>query len=145
MEKQVKLMNEYVADLAVANVKFHNLHWNVVGQAFAQVHVHFEEVYDDLFEKFDEVAERIKMLGFYAKASMKSYLDLTSIKELGEEDITIKDSFNVAINDVEYLRAKAVKVRSEADANDDFITVALMEDHIAGYDKELWFLKSALK
>jgi starvation-inducible DNA-binding protein len=145
MEKQVKLMNEYVADLAVANVKFHNLHWNVVGQAFAQVHVHFEEVYDDLFEKFDEVAERIKMLGFYAKASMKSYLDLTSIEELGEEDITIKDSFNLAINDVEYLRAKAVNVRSEADANDDFITVALMEDHIAGYDKELWFLKSALK
>jgi len=145
MEKQVKLMNEYVADLAVLNVKFHNLHWNVVGQAFAQVHVHFEEVYDDLFEKFDEVAERIKMLGFFAKASMKSYLDLSNVEELGEEDISIKDAFNIAVKEIEGLKSKAMDVRSEAEANDDFVTVALMEDHIAGYDKELWFLKSALK
>lgn len=145
MEKQVKLMNEYVADLAVSNVKFHNLHWNVVGQAFAQVHVHFEDVYDDLFEKYDEVAERVKMLGFYAKASMKDYLALTSVEELGEEDITIKDSFNVAVKDIENLRTKAVNVRTLAEENDDFNTVALMEDHIADYDKELWFLKSALK
>ncbi|MFP4479230.1 MAG: Dps family protein [Candidatus Izemoplasmatales bacterium] len=145
MEKQVKLMNEYVADLAVLNVKFHNLHWNVVGQAFAQVHVHFEEVYDDLFEKFDEVAERIKMMGFYAKASMKSYLELSDVEELGEEDISIKDSFNIAVKEIEGLKNKAIEVRNEADANDDFISVALMEDHIAGYDKELWFLRSALK
>lgn len=145
MEKQVKEMNVYVANLAVANVKFHNLHWNIVGQSFPQVHVHYEEVYTDLFEKFDEVAERIKMLGFYPKASLKSYVELATLKELTDTDISIKDSFDVALSDIKTLRSNALSVRSEADANDDFVTVALMEDHIASYDKEQWFLSTILK
>ena len=88
MIKQINLMNEYVSDLAVLNVKFHNLHWNVVGRQFVSVHVYLEKMYDDFFEKYDEVAERIKMLGFFAKASLKEYLDNTRIKELSEDGNT---------------------------------------------------------
>jgi len=145
MEKQVKEMNVYVANLAVANVKFHNLHWNIVGQSFPQVHEHYEEVYNDLFEKFDDVAERIKMLGYFPNASLKSYLETTTLKELNDQDISIRDSFDIAFSTVKTLRDNALSVRTEADKNDDFVTVALMEDHIATYDKELWFLASILK
>lgn len=145
MQKQIETMNQYVADLAVLNVKFHNLHWNVVGERFEQVHVHLEALYDDLFVKFDEVAERIKMLGEFPKASIKNYLSITKVEELENEDITIKRVFEIVKNDVLYLKELATSIRKEADGNDDFVTVGLMENHIAAYDKELYFVNQAMK
>ena len=50
----------YLANLAVLNAKLHNLHWNVVGRAFIQVHEYTEGLYDELFEQFDAVAEAMK-------------------------------------------------------------------------------------
>jgi len=145
MEKQMTNMNQYVADLAVLNVKFHNLHWNVVGERFEQVHVHLEALYDDLFEKFDEVAERIKMLGEFPKASIKEYLEISKVEELPNEDVAIKRVFEIVKEEVSYLKELATSIRLEADNNDDFVTVGLMEDHIAAYDKELYFINQAMK
>jgi starvation-inducible DNA-binding protein len=145
MNKQVELMNQYVADLAVLNVKFHNLHWNVVGPRFKPTHEYLEALYDDFFEKYDEVAERIKMLGAYPVASLKGYLELTSIKELSDEEVTDTASLEIAKASLLALKDLALRIRDEADQNDDFVTVAMTEDHIAGFDKEIWFIESTLK
>lgn len=145
MEKQITNMNQYVADLAVLNVKFHNLHWNVVGERFEQVHVHLEALYDDLFAKFDEVAERIKMLGEFPKASIKEYIEISKVEELPNEDVSIPRVFEIVKEEVTYLKDLATSIRFEADTNDDFVTVGLMEDHIAAYDKELYFINQAMK
>lgn len=145
MKKELELMNQYVADLGVLNVKFHNLHWNVTGQNFEQVHVYLEKQYDDFFEKFDEVAERIKMIGEFPVASLSKFLEITSVKEIEDKDITTKDALKIALEELVALKSLALEIRKEADQLDDFVTVALMEDHIAGYDKEIWFLQAALK
>lgn len=145
MANQVKLMNQYVADLAVLNTKFHNLHWNVVGERFVPIHVHLEELYDDLFEKFDAVAERIKMLGEFPLASLKSYLEVSNVKELENRDYSIKETMLIVKEEVEALRTSADAIRTAADEANDYITVAMMEDHVEGYDKELWFIAQMLK
>jgi starvation-inducible DNA-binding protein len=145
MEQQIKLMNKYVANLAVLNVKLHNLHWNVTGENFEQVHVFLERLYDDLFIKFDEAAERIKMVRHFPLASLKEYLNTSDVEELESKFYNVKESLSIAYNEYENLIALAKQVRVEADSNDDFITVSLMEDHITIYEKELWFIYSTLK
>lgn len=145
MNNQIELMNKYVANLSVLNVKLHNLHWNVTGENFEQAHVFLERLYDDLFIKFDEAAERVKMLRHFPKASLKEYLEVTDIEELESKFYNINESLTIAHNEYERLIALAKQVRTEADKNDDFITVSLMEDHITIYDKELWFIYSTLK
>lgn len=145
MNKQVELMNQYVADLAVLNVKFHNLHWNVEGRRFKPTHEYLEALYDDFFEKYDEVAERIKMMGSFPVASLKSYLELTSVEELDDVEITDSKALEVAKASLLGLKDLALRIREEADSNDDFVTVALLEDHVAGYDKEIWFIQATLK
>ncbi|MFH5881563.1 MAG: Dps family protein [Candidatus Izemoplasmataceae bacterium] len=145
MSNQIKLMNQYVADLAVLNTKFHNLHWNVTGERFVPIHVHLEELYDDLFEKYDEVAERIKMLGEFPLASQKSYLEVTNVKELEVRDYKIGETMKIVKDEVVALKELADSIRTAADEVNDYITVAMMEDHVAGYDKELWFIAQMLK
>jgi len=143
--KQVPLLNKYIADLAILNVKLHNLHWNVVGENFEQAHLYLEKLYNDLFVKFDEAAERVKMLGEFPVASVQEFVTLASIEELGNSDYQVKEAFDIALKDYAVLKNSAVTIRKMADELDDFMTVSLMEDHIAIYDKEIWFIKSALK
>ncbi len=143
--KQQALMNQYVADLAVLNVKFHNLHWNVVGERFVPVHVYLEEQYDDFFEKYDEVAERLKMLGEFAPASMSEYLKLTSVEELENRDYPIADVYKIVQAEFNNLKALVTDIRNLADEAGDFVTVGLMEDHVADFDKQLWFIAQSLK
>lgn len=145
MNKQIELMNKYVANLAVLNVKLHNLHWNVAGENFEQVHVFLERLYDDLFIKYDDAAERVKMLKSFPLANMKDYLASSDVEELESKFYGVKESLTIAHDEYEKLIDLAREVRAEADANDDFITVSLMEDHLTDYEKELWFMSSTLR
>ncbi len=58
--KHLDLLQKYIANLNIWNVKLHNLHWNVVGINFLQIHEFLEEIYDNVGEQFDEVAELLK-------------------------------------------------------------------------------------
>ena len=59
--KHIELLQKYLANLGVLNVKLHNIHWNVVGNQFMRIHNFTEEIYDEFFKDFDEVAELLKM------------------------------------------------------------------------------------
>ncbi len=145
MDKQKRLMNQLVADLAVLNVKFHNLHWNVKGERFAPVHVYVEKLYDMLFEHYDEVAERLKMLGEFPLASVKSYLEVTNVEELESKDHDIPTVYATLKADLDKVRSLTTEIRNLADDEGDFGTVAMLEDQVAAYDKEIWFIEQAMK
>ncbi|NLY45073.1 MAG: DNA starvation/stationary phase protection protein [Tissierella sp.] len=142
---KVELLNQYVANLAVWNIKLHNLHWNVVGKEFVQIHEFTEAIYDDAFEKFDEVAELLKMKGEMPLSTMAEYLKVATIKEVAVKDFGTKEVLEIVKADLELMNNLATEIRSLADEEGDFTTVAIFEDHVAGYDKNLWFLNSMLK
>lgn len=145
MKKTVNLLNAYLADLMVLNVKFHNLHWNVVGPSFVPTHEFLEVLYNDLFLKYDEVAEHIKMLGVFPEASLARYTELTNVTERKNHDIVVDDSLRIVLDEFEALKARLIDLRSIADAEGDFVTVALLEEHIIGYNKHIWFVQATLK
>jgi starvation-inducible DNA-binding protein len=143
--KKVELLNQYVANLAVWNVKLHNLHWNVVGNQFVQVHEFTEGIYDDAFEKYDEVAELLKMKGEMPLSTMAEYLKVSTIEEVPARDFSIKESLEILKADLDLMNKLAREIRDLADEEDDFTTVAIFEDHVAGYVKNIWFVESMLK
>lgn len=138
----MKNLDKYLANLSVGNIKLHNLHWNVTGITFKEVHVYLEDLYDDFFEKFDEVAEYQKQVGVYPKASTKEYLELTDIEELDSKDIDRKDAIKEALKLVKHMKELALEIREKAD---DFVLSNMMEDHVTDYNKEIWFMESMLK
>lgn len=140
-----KKLDIYVANLAVNYIKLHNLHWNVVGRAFKQVHEYLEALYDETTESLDTVAEHQKMIGDFPKASFKDYLELATIKELESKDYSIDDVLKIALDDQKLLRKLATEIRNEADEKGDFTLVALMEGEVAAQNKRIWFIESMLK
>ncbi|SET09317.1 starvation-inducible DNA-binding protein [Natronincola peptidivorans] len=142
--KDYTKLNEYLSNLAVLNVKLHNLHWNVVGKQFIQVHEFTESMYNDFFEKYDDVAELMKTRDEQPLAKMADYLKNTSIKELDKDKFTSTEVLEIVQDDLNKMKDLATEIRTAADEAGDFGIVAEFEDHIAGYSKNLWFIKSML-
>lgn len=138
----INTMNQYVANLAVLNVKFHNLHWNVVGPQFIPLHQFSESAYEGFFESYDAVAELIKMRGSFPVGSLKDILALSTVKELENKSFTTSEMLAIMKEDFTALIALATQIRKEADEASDFTVVATMEDEIAKYEKHIWFIAS---
>ena len=146
MKKELVLKsNKYLANINVNYVKLHNLHWNVLGLQFKPVHEYLEGLYDSMHEIFDEVAELLKMNGEYPLASLKDFLAVSEISELESKDYSVKESLQIALRDIKVLRENAVELRKLA-AEDEFYPLqVMMEDHLANYNKVVWFIESMLK
>ena len=146
MRKELILKsNKYLANINVNYVKLHNLHWNVLGLQFKPVHEYLEGLYDSMHEVFDEVAELLKMNGEYPLASLKDFLAVSEIKELESRDYSVKESLEIALADIKLLKDNALELRSLAAADDFYPLQVMMEDHLANYNKVVWFIESMLK
>lgn len=141
----VNLVNEYIANIGVSYIKMHNLHWNVVGTQFKAVHEFLESIYDAYADVLDETAEILRMHDEMPVASLAQYLKLATIQELDSKEVSIKESIEITLADMELLKEQTLKIRESADKEDAFDLVAMMEDHISNYNKNIWFLKSMLK
>lgn len=143
--KHMNAMQKYLSNLAVLNVKFHNIHWNVVGMNFVQIHNFTEEVYDSFFEQFDEVAELLKMKNITPFSTIFDYVAHATVVEVPAKPFSIKESLEIVLADIQLMKNLAIEIRNEADKENDFETVAVFEGYVAGYSKNIWFLNAMLK
>ena len=139
-------LNTYLANLAVLNIKIHNLHWNIVGSQFVSVHEYLESEYDKAGERLDEVAELIRMSGEFSVANLKEYLEISTIKEIeSSKEISIKEALEIVLSDIKLQKELDLEIRKEADEADNFPVANVMENHIEDYNKQIWFVESSLK
>lgn len=141
----IKHTNNYLANIGVMYIKLHNLHWNVVGANFKEVHEYLESLYDYFATILDEVAECIKMEEGYPLASLSEFHDFATIPEIDSLDYKSKDVLTILFEDIKTLKAQANLIRTYAEKIDKFQLSNIIEEHIAEYDKILWFVSSMQK
>jgi starvation-inducible DNA-binding protein len=141
-EKLAKLL----ADEFVLYTKTLNAHWNVEGPDFHAMHLFLESQYGTLQENADSVAERIRSLGHYAPATMKTFLALTHLTEFSEGKNDSLGFIKELLQDHESI-IELIRGNINAFADDygdattsDFIT-GLAEEH----EKMAWMLRAHLK
>lgn len=139
-------LTTYLANLAVLNIKIHNLHWNIVGSQFVSVHEYLESEYDKAGERLDEVAELIRMSEEFPVANLKEYLKISTIQEIEtSKEVSIKEALEIVLSDIKLQKELALEIRKEADEADNFPVANAMEDHIEDYNKQIWFVESSRK
>ncbi|MGL5382045.1 MAG: Dps family protein [Culicoidibacterales bacterium] len=135
-------MNNFLANLNVMYVKLHNLHWNVTGMGFFEIHVKLEELYTDITLDLDEVAERILTIGHKPLASLKEYLQVATISEIASQNIKATAAIQVAIADYVILLQQSQAILALAEEANDLGTQDLMGGLISKYEKTLWMLEA---
>ena len=130
-------LNDLLANYQVFYMNTRGLHWNIKGDKFFELHLKFEELYNDLLLKIDEVAERVLTLSGVPLHSFSDYVKQSDIKEAtnisdGKEGVKlIVDSFKKVIT------KQRVLLKLSADAEDEG-TNALMSDYIREQEKLVW-------
>jgi len=134
-------LNELLSDLNVFYRKLQNYHWNVTGQDFFQAHSKLEELYNEINEQIDEVAEHILILGEEPLGTLKDYLEKTNITEAENKKIQSQEVFQTILKDYKKLLEKVTEIKEKADEQKEYSTSALMDDYILDYSKIIWMLK----
>lgn len=136
-------LSRMLADTYAVYLKTQNFHWNVRGTEFYALHLLFEKQYQELAEAIDEIAERIRALGFFVDASFSAFKKDSSIPE-EERVLTAKDMVQNLVLSHETLIRGARKVAEIADQDGDFATVDMIGRRLGAHEKMAWFLRSSI-
>ena len=136
-------LNNLLADYQVYYQNLRGLHWNIKGKEFFELHLKFEEFYDNAVIKIDEIAERILTLEGEPLHTFSDYIKTSEIIE--EKGVTdgIR-GVSIIIGNLSTLILKEREILQLASEADDEGSVSLMSDYISETEKTLWMLNSYL-
>ncbi|MGB3238256.1 MAG: Dps family protein [Geitlerinemataceae cyanobacterium] len=137
-------LSRVLADTYTLYLKTHNFHWNVTGPMFQTLHLMFEEHYNELALAVDEIAERIRALGFTAPGSYSAYSQLTSIPESTEVP-PAKEMIKQLVEGHEAVVKTARSIFPTADEAHDEPTADLLTQRMQVHEKTAWMLRSLLE
>lgn len=136
-------LNELLANYQIFYMNARGFHWNIKGEKFFELHLKFEELYNDSLLKIDEIAERILTLGFTPLHTFADYSELSTIKTAknvsdGKEAVSkILGGYEVL------LPLERELLEMSGDSNDEG-TNALMSDYIREQEKLVWMYSAYL-
>lgn len=145
-EKAVLLsnqLNDLLANYQIFYTNVRGFHWNIKGDKFFELHVKFEELYNNLILKIDELAERILTLGFKPEHRYSQYLQSAVIKEADRTENGTENVQNI-INSLSTLINKQRALLALSGEADDEGTNSLMSDYIREQEKQVWMYSAFL-
>ena len=137
-------LSRLLADSYTLYLKTHNFHWNVTGPMFATLHQLFEQEYTELATAVDEIAERIRALGFPAPGSYTQFAKLSSVNE-ATETLSADEMLRQLVADQETVVRTARSVLPVADEANDEPTADLLTQRMQIHEKNAWTLRSLLE
>ncbi|MEL6591203.1 MAG: Dps family protein [Bacteroidota bacterium] len=130
-------LNILLAHYTVFYQNTRGYHWNLKGEKFFELHLKFEELYNDLQVKIDELAERVLTLGHTPYHTFDDFQANSGI----EPTPNVTNGFtavNHILDSFEQLLVLQRELLDLSDAAADEGTNALMSDYIREQEKLVW-------
>ena len=120
------------------------LHWNIRGKRFFDLHLKFEELYNDSQLKIDLIAERVLTLGGIPLHTFDDYIQNSKIK-VGKNIHNDEEAIALIVNSLtELLKVERI-ILSQSGTIDDEGTNSMMSDFIKEQEKTIWMMKAWLE
>jgi starvation-inducible DNA-binding protein len=139
----VQNLNDLLSNYHLFYQNLRGFHWNIKGKEFFELHLKFEELYDDAVVKIDEIAERILTLGGVPLHSFSDYVSKSEIKESRNVTKGV-DAVEIILQNLMVLIKKERNILNLAAEADDEGTNSLMSDYIKQQEKTAWMLNAYL-
>ena len=136
-------LNQLLANYQIFYMNVRGYHWNIHGPEFFELHTKFEEHYNDLLLKVDEIAERILTLGHRPLHAFSDYIATSDIKEhkQAHEGKVCMEGLLAGYKQLIQMQREVMELAGQAD---DEGTAALMSDYISAQEKTVWMLSAYL-
>lgn len=143
IEGVVNGLNQLLADLHVYYMNLRGLHWNVKGKSFFQLHAEYENQYNNVAEKIDEVAERLLQLDSKPENRFSELLKVATLKEENNK-VNEVEGMKLILDTLKVLIAKEREIIAAAEEANDEVTTAMMSDFLVGQEKSVWMVNAYL-
>lgn len=136
-------LNKLIASLTVLYMKLHHFHWFIAGPHFFTLHEKFEELYDEVTEHIDVVAERLLQLKEQPISTLKECLEHSLLKEAasvqGEKGMVAE-----LLQDLTILNRHLYEGMKLAQENGDEVTNDILIGMSNGFEKQIWMYRAFL-
>ncbi|GMU44722.1 MAG: DNA starvation/stationary phase protection protein [Xanthomonadales bacterium] len=137
-------LSALLADSYTLYLMTHNFHWNVTGPQFNSLHAMFMTQYTEQWTALDQIAERIRALGFPAPGTYREFVALASIQEV-EGVPKANDMVRHLIGAHEATARTARSLFATVNAANDQPTADLLTQRLEVHEKTAWMLRSLLE
>jgi starvation-inducible DNA-binding protein len=133
-KEMAEQLNVLLSNFQVYYQSLRGLHWNIRGRRFFELHLKFEELYNDAQLKIDMVAERILTLGEHPLHTFEDYLKNNKVpvaKNISKDE----EAVNIIVDMItELLKIERVILDKSDEAGDEG-TNSMMSDFISEQEK----------
>lgn len=134
-------LNDLLSNYQLFYMNLRGFHWNIKGRKFFELHLKFEELYNDSLIKVDEIAERVLTLSATPIHTFSKYMDHSEIK--ATENVVDGDrAVDAILDNLSILLKKERAILSIASEANDEGTVSQMSDYIVQQEKLVWMLSA---
>jgi len=137
----VMQLNTLLADYHLYYQKLRTFHWNILGKNFFDLHVKFEDMYNEAQVKIDEIAERILTLRHHPVSKFSDYLKISSLKEVSGMT-SDQEMVDTLLTDHKIILKQMSSVIAIADKAGDEGTIDLIGAYIRELEKTSWMLNA---
>lgn len=142
-DQTAQKLNRLLANYQQLYQNLRGFHWNIRGEKFFELHLKFEELYNDVNLKIDEIAERILALDARPFHTFSAYQKNSTIKEVSDLTGGTK-ILKVLVADYKKLILLERDILKLAAKSGDEGTNSLLTDYIVQHEKTIWMLNAVL-
>ena len=137
-------LNGLLANFQIYYQNLRGLHWNIRGKRFFDLHVKFEELYNDSQLKVDMIAERVLTLGGIPLHTFKDYIAKNTLN-VGRDIHNDEKAINLIVDSLSKLLQLERKILVLSGKIDDEGTNSMMSDFIKEQEKTIWMMNAWLE
>lgn len=142
--KSTEILSKLLANSYALLLKTQNIHWNVISPDFRSIHLMTEDHYNNLFNAIDVIAERIRMIGGIAPATLEEFSKIATVKDsLNAKNG--KEMLEELLAAHEIIRDDIKSGLSEISDAKDCGTEGILAERLSFHEKTIWMLKSTLE
>ncbi len=138
----IESLKKVLADSFALSLKTQNYHWNVEAPNFKELHMIFEEQYQELAAAVDVIAEMIRAHKEKTPASFEAFASSTVIKS-GNINASAKEMVLDLANDNELIQKTLTETMKSAQSEGNEVVANLMIERLTVHQKAAWMLNSS--
>lgn len=140
----VSELNTLLSNFQVYYQNLRGIHWNIRGKRFFDLHVKFEELYNDSQLKIDLIAERVLTLGGTPLHTFEDYIANNQLV-VGKDISKDEKAIHLIVSSLSALLKIERIILDKAAAISDEGTNSMMSDFIAEQEKTIWMMQAWLE
>lgn len=137
-------LNVLLSNYQIYYQSLRGLHWNIRGRRFFDLHVKFEELYNDSQLKIDLIAERVLTLGGRPLHTFEDYIKFNQLP-VGKNISNDVAGIELIVSSLSQLLKIEREILNKASEINDEGTNSMMSDFIVEQEKTIWMMNAWLE